>query len=192
MRLSRDLNIYMSIDLQLVLARNKILNSVNLFTNWYFEFFRGGLVGMADEKSEGDMERAVEWIWVGCSSQFSTFGSFHRFYFAIKFGIWENFWQCPWILFLCPENWALPLWRWEATPPSPPWCWSSTCWSSSASPRTNTCTTPHTMSWSHLLWGALKQTSLSSSSSSKQRTNTSTLQCYTKQCHGCTCLEVIT
>ena len=28
---------------------------------------------MADEKSEGDMERAVEWIWVGCSSHFSTF-----------------------------------------------------------------------------------------------------------------------
>ena len=41
--------------------------------------------------------------------------------------------------------------RWVATPPSPPWCWSSTCSSSSASPRTNTSTTPPTMSWLHLL-----------------------------------------
>ena len=68
---------------QLMLARNKILHNnavskkswqrrtcelltfINFFINEYFNFFRGWLVGMADEKSEGDMERAVEWIWVG-------------------------------------------------------------------------------------------------------------------------------
>ena len=80
----------MPIELQLGTARNEIPNDklcgeqeitrkeaikdeqipVNFSPKFKFSFFRVWLVGMEEERPEGDMERAVEWIWVGCTSIF--------------------------------------------------------------------------------------------------------------------------